>query len=220
MRSVLGHVFSLEAIAVLLVLSLALLVTGFRRQSGAVFLLAVTLATLPTIRSFLLQFFPFWVTIIISVMIVLVVLRFFLGLLLGDAANQTVGQLTADLIKGVFQLPFWLWRKLHLGTLIKRTGFAAGRVGVGAARQSGAYVKNRIAEKRAAVEPQLQVQERCKGTIAAIEGKDYYVDMGDGITGMLRIESCKEQLKVGQGIDCRIVERLDAFMVEVRLDIS
>ena len=63
----------------------------------------------------------------------------------------------------------------------------------------------------------MQNQETCAGTITVIEGEDYYVELGDGITGILPVKSSLNRLEVGQIIDCKIIERIDVFMVEVRL---
>jgi hypothetical protein len=150
-------------------------------------------------------------------MIVLVALRFILGLLLGDAANHIVGQLTTDMIKGALRFPLWLWRKLHLGELLKRVGSAAGKGGIQAARNSQAYVKNRIAEKKASISNPVKHQENYEGTISVIEGEDYYVELGDGITGILPIKSSRIRLEIGQSISCKVTERIDEFLVEVEL---
>lgn len=218
MNNLLDSIFGIEAIIAFLILAVALLVTGFRRQATAVFLLALTLAFLPAIRSFLLLFFPFWVTIVVSMVIVLVALYIMLSLLLGDAASHTIGQLTADLIKALLRLPFWLWEKLRIGALLKWFGLAVGRAGIEAVRQSSAHVKGRIAARKAT--DLTDEQKTHEGTVAAIEGNDYYVDLGEGVTGMLPIELCEEKLEVGQVVVCEIVEQVDEYMVDVRPAVS
>lgn len=213
-----NFVFGPEIVFPLLILALALALVGFRRQGGSLFLLAVTLITFPIFKGFLLQFFPFWVSASILIIVVFVALRYILGLLLGAAADQTVGQLFADMIKGILKLPFWLWRSLQIGTHLRRTGTMVGRAGLRVVERSCVYAKSQFAAAslRNQQAPDLEIYDR-QGMVAAFEGQYYYIDLGDGVTGLLPVESCAKEFQVGQSITCRIVEKFDELHVVVRL---
>ena len=97
-----------------LLLALALLLVGFRKQAGAVALFALAIVFFPFYRELLTNFFPYWVAIIITIVTVIAIARFLLSLLVGEAIDNAIGNLLADAIKYILKFPAWLARKLRL----------------------------------------------------------------------------------------------------------
>jgi hypothetical protein len=200
------HILGPESAFALLILAIALYLCSFRKPASATLILAGMILFYPLYKEFVLAIFPLWVAVLISVVTALFAARWILGLLLGSAADNTVGDLAAGALRSLAKLPAWLWTKLHLGQLIKNAGVGLGR----GMYHSSKSVANAVQKKISKPVPDQSTDQTksltMTGTVVGLDDGFYYIKFDNDRIGQLVRTTTSQIFVLAQNVACTLAE--------------
>ena len=132
-----GIVIGTETAIALFILSVPLFILGFKKQSKIAFFCAFVVLFLPTFREILLSFFPWWVSVLVTLLVFIVMIRIVLTFFFGETTDHIMGDLVSSAIKEAIKMLIYIPKKILSSNCFHSTSSKLGTLFIQAAKSIG-----------------------------------------------------------------------------------
>lgn len=215
-------VIPLELFITLIVVSIISFIFGYKKVASFGLLLSLGPFLIPEIKRFLLAVVPWWIAVPLFLIFIIISIKALLSFLFGrNAADQAVGQISANFIQYLLAAPFRLIRTLKIHKLLAHSPkvlFSMASLSFPVINKGRVSLKKKR-EKNVNLDETYKIGDRVLGTVAEMNEKGFLIDLKGEYFGLID-NSCDlmngEMLSRNQKI--RLKDKVDAVVVRVRVN--